>query len=475
MIKSNLKLLITFFIIMLLSFTPLCLATDIVTPISQTIQDSNEQEDTTNNTRYADLYISDESKYDITNTIEGNVFASVDTLNIESKNNSSITGNVYATAKNVNIKSDIKYSETEKDEFGNSKIDSINSVSEICGNVFVTANKFVLEPSCKIDGDLYICANEVELAQNSVIYGNVFVVSNSFIINSQIGGDLYATTKNFDMEYYGFIRRDLHLNSDTANINGYVYRNSFISSNTIITDDEFINEQNLNIENASNIIFSGEVKGTANINSKSIQFKNKDSDNKNITCKILGDLNYSSNTELQIQDGIVSGNINYSKYTSNSKPLLSNIGEFILGLLTSLVYVLVVYFIIYKFMPNCKEKLSNLSMRDVIICLGIGLGILILVPIISILLFITRIGGLLGIILLMIYILFLILAKSIFVISIASLIRKNNQEESLFNSIIKLSVLTLILSLINLIPYFGFVISVLVNLIGLGLIIKSIK
>ena len=42
-----------------------------------------------------------------------------------------------------------------------------------------------------------------------------------------------------------------------------------ISSNTIITDDEFINEQNLNIENASNLIFSGEVKGTANINSKS--------------------------------------------------------------------------------------------------------------------------------------------------------------------------------------------------------------
>ena len=75
----------------------------------------------------------------------------------------------------------------------------------------------------------------------------------------------------------------------------------------------------------------------------------------------------------------------------------------------------------------------------------------------------------------MIYILFLLLAKSIFVISIASLIRNNNQEESLFNSIIKVSIVTLILSLINLIPYFGFVISVLVNLIGLGLIIKSIK
>ena len=397
MIKLNLKLLITFIIILLLSFTPISLATDSydIMPISETTQDNNIQTNWASDTRFSDIYISDKSQYDITNTVEGNVFAKVDTLNIESKNNNAITGNVYAMAKDVSIKSDIKYSETEKDEFGNSKIDSLNSISIVCGNVFVTANKFVLEPGCEIEGDLYICANEIELAQNSVIYGNVFVISNNLIVNSQIGGDLYANVKNFDMKYYGFVKRDLHLNSNTANINGYIYRNSFINSNKVTTNNEFINEQDLNIENASTVLFSGEVKGNANIKSKNIEFKNKDADNNNITCKISGNLNYSSTKESQIPDGILSGNANYNKYKS-SPTLLSNIGEFVLSLLATLAYVLVIYFIINKFMPKYKEKLSNLSIRDILLALGMGLGVLVLVPIISMLLFITKIGSLVG-------------------------------------------------------------------------------
>ena len=475
MFKLNLKLLITFFVILLLSFSPICLATSAydVMPISE-VQDNNMEVDINSDARFSDITISDKSQYNITNTVEGNVFANVDTLNIESKNNNAITGNVYAIANDVNIKSDIKYSGTEKDEFGNPKIDSINNFSIIYGNVFVTANKFVLEPGCEIDGDLYICANEVNLEQNSIVYGNVFVVSNNLIVNSQIGGDLYANVKNFDMKYYGFVKRDLHLTSDISNINGYIFRNSFIDSNKITTDKEFINEQNLNIENSLSVSFSGEVKGTANINAKSIEFKSKDSDNKNITCKISGDLNYSSNEELQIQEGVVSGNINYSKYKS-SQTLLSNLKNFILSLVTTLAYVVVIYFIINKFAPKYKEKLSNLSIRDILIALGIGLCLLVLVPVIVILLFITNVGNLLGLLLLTLYILLLILSKSIFIISIASLIKNKNSTNSLIGTIIKILAITLVLSLISLIPYFGIIISMLVIITGLGIPVKSIK
>lgn len=481
MIKSRFKVLIILFIIMLLSFSSICLASDAdaIMPISET-QDNTDKKETIANTRYSDLYVSNESQYNINNTIEGNVFAEVDTLNIELKNDYTITGNLYAIAKNVNIKSDIIYSENEKDEFGNKKIDSINSISAIYGNVFVTANKFVLEPGCEINGDLYICANEIELAQNSVIYGNVFAVSNNLIIDSQIGGDLYATSKNFDMKYYGFIRRDLHLNSDNATLNGYIYRNAFINSNNITINNQFITEQDLNIQNASNVTFSGEVKGNANINSKNIEFKNKTADEQAINCKIGGDLNYSSNKELQLENGIVFGNINYTKYES-SLNLLSDIGDFFLGLLTTLAYVVVVYFIIKKFMPKYMEKVSNLNIQDILKSLGIGLGILILTPIISIILLITRVGSLIGLLILIAYILFLILAKPIFVISVALLIsNKNsnstdeNKSNSLFDNIVKISLVTIVLSLINLIPYFGFVISLLATIIGIGFLIKSL-
>lgn len=472
MIKIKSKILLSFVVIFLLFASSISLATSDVILSTSDVLENSEPENV--NIRYSDLYISDEKQYNIENTIEGNVFASVDILNINSKNNSVITGNVYAASKNVNIKSDVTYSETEKDEFGNSKIETINSPSIIYGNVFITANKFVLEPGCEINGDLYICANEVDLQQNAKILGNVFIVSNYFNLDSRIYGDLYATVKEFNMKYYGFIYRDLHLNSKNVNINGYVYRNSFIDCDNIITDNNFINEKDFNIENASSVTFSGEVKGNANINSKSIQFKDKMVDNKITTCKILGDLNYSSNEEINIPNGIVNGNTSYSKYTNSSINILANIWAIVLPILTTLVYVCFIYFIIIKkFMPKYLEKLNNISISNILISLAIGLGILILVPMVVILLFITNIGSLLGLLLLIIYFLLLITAKPLFIIMLATLI-KNKMLENI-NMFILVLIVTIALALISLIPYLGFIVSLLVLLIGLGLVIKLNK
>ena len=474
-LKHKLKLFITLFIVTLLLITPICFATDdaYVTAISSDAENSNIQTSEISDIRYSDLYISDEKQYDINNTIDGNIFASLDSLTIDLKNNSLISGNVYATAKNVNIKSDIIYSSSEKDEIGNFKIETTNDVSVIYGNVFVTANKFVLEPECEINGDLYVCANEIELGQNSVIYGNVFVVANNLIVNSQISGDLYASVNNFDMPYYGFIRRDLHLTSKTANLDGYIYRNSFIDSDTITTNSTFVNECDFNVENASNLTFSGEVKGNANINSKNIEFKNKD-DNSSITCKIAKDLNYSSNTELQIEDGIVYGNINYSKYVNSSKTLLPKLGNYLLELLTTLICIIIIYLIINKFAHNYINKISS---QNILISLAIGLGILIGIPLVSILLFITRIGSLLAFLLLLLYVVAIIIAKPIFIIAVAELIKnkilKNNKAMP-SSTLIYILVLTIILSLISLIPCFGFIISLLVMLAGLGVFVKSL-
>lgn len=471
MTKGRFKILIILFIIMLLSLNSICFATNTVMSISN-VEEDNQQESENKDIRYSDLYVSNENQYDIKGTIEGNVFTSVDTLNIDSKTNSVITGNLYATAQTVNIKSDVSYSETEKDELGNSKIENLNNISTIYGNAFVVANKFVLEPGCEIDGDLYVCANEIELSQNSIIYGNVFAVGNCISVNSQIGGDLYANVKKFDMKYYGFIYRDLHLNSENANINGYVYRNSFISAKTVTTNDKFINEKDFNVSNATDVTFSGEIKGNANINSKNIEFKNKDNDNKTLTCKITNNLNYSSNKELQIQEGIVQGNTNYSKYVSNSNDLLAKFGEYMLGLLTIIVYVFAIYFIIKKFVPNYMDKVSNLSISNTLIALGLGLGILVLIPIASILLFITRIGSLLGLLFLALYMLCLIIAKPIFIISIATFIK--NKVSTDINIYVYLTLVTIALSLINLIPFVGFIVSVLVMLLGLGFLVKSL-
>lgn len=263
MIKTKFKFLIAFLILVLLSLNTFCFGADIR---------SSNSEQSKAETISSDLYIEDKDSYNLKDIVNGNVFVTATTLDIDpSKQGGIINGNVFASANNVNVKSDISYSDTEQDDSGNSKF-SVNSTSTISGNLYVVANKFVLEPGCEIKGDLYVVANEIVLGQNSKISGNVFAVANTLTVNSQVSYDLYASVKHFDMQYYGFVSRDLHLTAKTSNLNGYVYRNSFINSKTITLYDKFINEKDFNVEDADNLTFAGLIKGNANINSKKIAF-----------------------------------------------------------------------------------------------------------------------------------------------------------------------------------------------------------
>ena len=468
--KLKFKVFITIFTMLILLLSSYSFATDSNNDIMP-ISDTQQEETPSSNLRDSDLYVTD-NEYDIKNTINGNVFTSVNTLNIDPNDNGGIIeGNLYAAASSVNIKSVITYSDTEKDDLGNPAI-SIDKSCTISGNAFISAGKLVLEPGSKIYGDLYVCANEVELSQGSTIYGNVFIVAKKVTLNSEIGGSLYASVSNFDMQYFGFISRDLHLSAKNANLNGYVYRNSFIDANNIKTEDKFINQQDFNLTDANTFTFSGEIKGNASVNAKNITLQNKDND-KDITCKISGNLLYSSKGELEIPNGIVSGEVNYSKYSStSSKSVLSNVWNFVLELATLLVCVYIIYLLISKFAPKYLDKISNLSVKGLLKYLGIGVLFLILVPIISFLLLLSNIGSTLGIILILIYITLLLIAKSIFIISIATFAK--NKLNNNINSYLYILAIAVILSLINLIPYLGFIISLLTKLVGFGIITTNL-
>ena len=463
--KPKFKILTTTFVLFLLFFNSICFATDANYETMLISDTTNNQQPATTD---SDLYITD-SEYEINNTVNGSVFASVDTLNVNASG--IINGNLFVTADNVNIKSDIVYSDTEKDELGNPAI-TINKSSYIYGNVFILTDKFVLNPGCEIKGDLYICATEVHLEQNSKIDGNVFIASTSLSLNGKISGNLYANVESFDMQYFGFIDRDLLLNAGNANINGYINRNSFIEATNITTNDKFINKGIFNITDASNLTFSGEISGNATINSKSITLKNKENDT-NLTCKILGDLSYSSNEEIEIPEGVVLKEVKYSNYKNiNSKTILSNILYYIFNIIGLLIVVCIIYVLIHKFTPKYLDKFSNITGLTLLKNLGIGLGFLILIPIISILLLVSNVGSILGIILLLIYIILLLIAKPMFIISIATF-AKNKCTKKL-NIYLYILGITVILSLIYLIPYIGFIVSILVNLSGFGMITKSL-
>lgn len=123
-------------------------------------------------------------------------------------------------------------------------------------------------------------------------------------------------------------------------------------------------------------------------------------------------------------------------------------------------------------MPKYIDKISNFTVLSLLKALGIGALAFILTPIISLLILITVIGSPISILLMLIYILLLTLGSPIFIISISAFIK--SKIEKPINTLIIILLVTIILFLIELIPYVGFIISILKTLIGLGILTKSV-
>lgn len=123
-------------------------------------------------------------------------------------------------------------------------------------------------------------------------------------------------------------------------------------------------------------------------------------------------------------------------------------------------------------MPKYIDKISNFTVLSLLKALGIGALAFILTPIISLLILITVIGSPIAILLMIIYILLLMLGTPIFIIAISAFIK--SKIEKPINTLIIILLVTIILFLIELIPYVGFIISILKTLIGLGILTKSV-
>ena len=143
------------------------------------------------------------------------------------------------------------------------------------------------------------------------------------------------------------------------------------------------------------------------------------------------------------------------------------------GLITSLVCVYIIYLIISKFIPKYIDKIPNISAVNLLKFFGIGLGCLIIIPIIIALLFISSIGKILGVIALLSYIILILIAKPLFIISISKYAKDKLPNN--INIYLYILAITVILSLINLIPFLGFIISLIVYVIGVGLFVNSLR
>lgn len=304
--------------------------------------------------------------------------------------------------------------------------DSIVEVSDnINGNVAIYGSTVTIKG--EIQGDLLVIANSLEIAKDAMIYGNVFAYSPEIKI-SGIVSDVYAVSNNFILEESGIIGRNLNLISPNITLYGKVSRDANI--------------------NTSNLSFSEEIKQSV----------------------IEGNLNYWSNSELSIPDGVTDGEIKFNQLNTRSTEdvILSAISSIITSLILSLAVILLSLWISPEFKDRVGMMLKNNSRKS--FWIGLLIAFVIIVVSILLLLFSFGLGSTIAVCLLGLLILAFAISNTVFSMAVSKLIVnkftfKTNTPFILFSLLI-----LLILSLLRYIPYLGTILNIITSIIGLGMI-----
>ena len=138
-----------------------------------------------------------------------------------------------------------------------------------------------------IDGNLYVIGNDVTV--KSQVIGNVFVMANKVTIDNQgyITGSLYALGN--DVEITGVVY-DVYTSANNTTISGYVYRDVRSVSN--------------------NFSIYGTIGRDAYITANNIAFS-KENDNESSNGAIMGNLDYTANSELKLPENTVNGKVTF--------------------------------------------------------------------------------------------------------------------------------------------------------------------
>ena len=294
------------------------------------------------------------------------------------------------------------------------------------GNLFVCADTVTI--NSQIGGDAFILAKNLIINDEAYVFNNVFAISNSIEIKG-IVYDVYALTENLTISG-GYIYRDIKVSCNTLNINGTIGRNIFADC-------------------------------------ASINF-NTDQDSKGI---IYGNLNYTSDSEISIPENVVSGEVHYTQTSTLSKLTIAdyifNLGEF-------LTFVLIIWLICLWLAPKFLSNTNNYVGKNTLKIFGFGLLALIAIPICCFILILLQLTSGISLLLLALYILAIVISKSLFTITANNYIcskLKITKKSQIFGILIITGIIVYVLTQI---PYIGGIVSFIITVLGLGILLSSI-
>lgn len=345
-----------------------------------------------------------------------------------------ISDNLESSPVENNAENPISTNEPTEDTYKSHDVyltgDNVTIDYVVDGNLFVMADTVTI--NSKIGGDAFIMAKTINVGDQAYIFSNLFAIADSIDIKGVVY-DVYALAQNFTISN-GYIYRDAKLCCNTININGAIGRNAFVS--------------------CSNINF------------------NTDENDKGI---IYGDLTYSTPSELSFDKNIVNGNVTYkAPKVSPEKSVREIVASYISDLGAFLAFVIIIWLVCLWLAPKFLNDTNKFVGKKTLNVLGTGLLTLIAVPIACIILLLLQLTAGISLLTVAIYILALIVAKSIFTIVANNYLCSKlniNKNTGIFGMLIVSGVIVWVISEL---PYVGGIVSFIISVLGLGVLVSAI-
>ena len=317
--------------------------------------------------------------------------------------------------------------------------DNISFKDKVIGDSAIAGN--LVDIIGNIDGIGFIAGNTVNVNGN-LEYG--FIAGNTININGTIEKNAYIAGNDITISKESKINRDLFMASNTITIEGTVNRNISLGASELIVKSTAKIEGNLNIEADKITIEDGST--------------------------INGTLKHNENAKTNI-----SNNANIKKIETYKEKEVNNDNSNYSEIFISIINMIVVFAVFATILPKTCDKTIKMyeDQNKYIKNAGIGLLLLICIPVICLLLLISSVGIGLGLVLLGLYIIGLYLSYIISGFILGDLIITKLLKQDINNYFIGI-IGIILLKLLTLIPYSGGLISFIALILGLATIYNLI-
>lgn len=313
----------------------------------------------------------------------------------------------------------------------------------------------------RINGDInataFIAAGNVEI--NGKIDGDLFVAAQSVTINGTVEGSIFTASQNVAIN--DIIENNIYSAGATLNINANTKGSAFLAGESIYLEEDALIESDV-------FIGGNHIEQNGVINNNLIS----SSESLSVNGVIGGDLHYRSNEKVNLlNDAVIEGETKWRQIEPKTETnfYIPTFIKVLFSILSALVVWLVIRLLHRTFLVNFANNILQKPLKT----FGFGFLSLILVPFIIFILLLTVIGIPLSLITLAVFSISLYVSKIIVAVSSAHLFQiKFGWSKGKIFWIFLLSLI--ILSLLVMIPFIGWLIRFVIFAFGLGAIVLSL-